>query len=70
MSRSELAESDGNSKQPKFSLTDKLIKKMWCVCVCVCVIVCVCACVCVRVCVCVCIMEYYSAVKKKQHGCT
>ena len=60
MSRSELAGSDGNSKQPKFSLTDKLIKKMWCVCVCMCV--------CVHVCVC--IMEYYSAVKKKQHGCT
>ena len=51
VSRSELARSDGNSKQPKFSLTDKLIKKMWCVCVCVCVHVCVCMCVCVSVCV-------------------
>ena len=72
MSRSELAGSDGNSKQPKFSLTDKLIKKMWCVHVCVCVCVCVCACVCVYIYIYIYIykMEYYSAVKKKQHGHT
>ena len=36
-------------KQPRYPLTDKWIKTLWCVCVCVYIYVCVCVCVCVCV---------------------